>query len=115
MPPPDDAGNPSIDCRGEQRTNTTHASTTDSAARLYKKTKGREVKLAYLGHVPMENPHGLVVDIRVTQATGTAEREAVLAKAERSSSVKPLRAEQSLPVGLLRVDPGAPGQPVPAV
>jgi hypothetical protein len=38
----------------------------------------------------MENPYGLVVDTRVTQATGTAEREAMLAKAERSSSVKPL-------------------------
>jgi hypothetical protein len=30
----------------------------------------------------MENRHGLLVDIRVTQATGTAEREAALAMAE---------------------------------
>jgi transposase len=80
--PPDDAGNPSIDFRGERRTNATHTSTTDPEARLDKKAKGPEAKLAYLGHVLMENRHGLVVDTRVTQATGTAEREAALAMAE---------------------------------
>jgi transposase len=80
--PPDDPGNPSIDFHGERRTNATHASTTDPEARLYKKAKGQEAKLAYLGHVLMENRHGLVVDTRVTQATGTAEREAALAMAE---------------------------------
>jgi IS5 family transposase len=81
-PPPDDLGNPSLDCRGERRTNATHASTTEPEARLYKKAKGQEAKLAYLGHVLMENRHGLVVDTRVTQATGTAEREAAVAMAE---------------------------------
>jgi hypothetical protein len=80
--PPDDAGNPSIDFRGERRTNATHASTTDPEARLYKKAKGQEAKLAYLGHVFMENRHGMIVDTRVTQATGTAEREAAVAMAE---------------------------------
>jgi transposase len=80
--PPDDPGNPSIDFRGERRTNATHASTTDPEARLHKKARGQEAKLAYLGHVLMENRHGLVVDTRVTQATGTAEREAALALAE---------------------------------
>jgi transposase len=68
--PPDDAGNPSIDFRGERRTNATHASTTDPEARLYKKAKGQEAQLSYLGHVLMENRHGLVVDTCVTQATG---------------------------------------------
>ena len=81
-PPPDDPGNPSVDFRGERRTNATHASTTDPEARLYKKATGQEAKLAYLGHVLMENRHGLVVDTQVTQATGTAEREAALAMAE---------------------------------
>ncbi len=80
--PPDDPGNPSIDFRGERRSNATHASTTDPEARLYKKATGQEAKLAYVGHVLMENRHGLVVDTRVTQATGTAEREAALAMAE---------------------------------
>jgi transposase len=84
VPPssPDDPGNPSLDVRGERRTNATHASTTDPDARLYKKAKGQEAKLAYLGHVLMENRHGLVVDTRVTHATGTAEREAALTMAE---------------------------------
>jgi transposase len=81
-PPPDDPSHPSLNFRGERRTNATHASTTDPEARLYKKAKGQEAKLGYLGHVLMENRHGLVVDTRVTQATGTAEREAALAMAE---------------------------------
>jgi IS5 family transposase len=45
---------------------------------LYRKSKGRESKLAYLGHLLMENRHGLVIGARVTQATGTAEREAAV-------------------------------------
>jgi transposase len=76
--PPDDPGNPSVNFRGEKRSNATHASTTDPEARLYKKAKGREAKLGYLGHVLMENRNGLIVDTRLTQATGTAEREAAV-------------------------------------
>jgi hypothetical protein len=76
--PPDDPGNPTVNFRGEQRRNDTHASTTDPEARLYKKASGQEARLAFLGHVLMENRHGLVVQTRLTQATGTAEREASL-------------------------------------
>jgi transposase len=74
--PPTDTGNADVDFRGEPRSNATHESTTDPEARLFKKAKGQEAKLAYLGHVLMENRNGLVVDTRVTQATGTAERDA---------------------------------------
>jgi IS5 family transposase len=78
-PPTDaDAGNPRVDFRGEKRSNDTRVSTTDADAKLYKKAKGREVKLGFLGHVLMENRHGLVVATRLTAATGTAEREAAL-------------------------------------
>jgi hypothetical protein len=63
---------------GEKRTNQTHASTTDPDARLYRNGPGQPAKLAYLGHVLMENRHALVVDTRLTLATGTAEREAAL-------------------------------------
>jgi hypothetical protein len=45
---------------------------------LFKKTSGSEAKLAYLGHLLMENRHGLIVDALVTPATGTAERAAAL-------------------------------------
>jgi len=75
---PDDPGNPTVNFRGEARTNDTHQSTTDPDARLYKKSSGSEAKLAYLGHLLMENRHGLIVDALVTVATGTAEREAAL-------------------------------------
>jgi transposase len=64
---------------GETRSNDTHASTTDPQARLYRKGRGKEAKLCYLGHVLMENRNGLVVDARLTLATGTAEREAAVA------------------------------------
>jgi transposase len=73
--PPDDPGNPTVDFHGERRSNATHQSTTDPDARLYRKGAGREARLCYLGHVLMENRHGLVVDTEVTLATGHAERE----------------------------------------
>lgn len=63
----------------EKRSNATHVSTTDPEARLLRKGYGKESRLSYLGHALMENRCGLVVDGRLTQATGTAEREAALA------------------------------------
>ena len=78
-PPPDDPGNPTVNFRGELRTNQTHASTTDPEARLMRKGAGKEAKLVFAGHALTENRHGLVVDVRVTEATGTAEPEAALA------------------------------------
>jgi transposase len=77
-PPPDPGSNPSVNWRKEKRTNDTHQSRTDPDARLFKKASGAEAKLAYLGHVLTENRNGLVVDVRLTQATGTAERDAAL-------------------------------------
>jgi len=74
--PPPAAG--SRDFRGERRSNETHASTTDPDARLYRRTHHGEAKLAYLGHVLMENRNGLAVGGCVTHATGYAEREAAL-------------------------------------
>src|SRR5712675_2879720 len=68
--PPDDPGNPSVDFHGERRTNATHQSTTDPEARLARKGPGKEAKLSYAGHVQMDNRHGLVVNIRLTQTSG---------------------------------------------
>jgi transposase len=64
------------DFHGERRKNDTHASTTDSEARLFRKGKGKEAKLSFMGHVITENRNGLVVAAETTLATGTAEREA---------------------------------------
>lgn len=86
--PPEDGGrNPTVDFKGEKRSNDTHASTTDPEARLYKKAEGGKARLAYLGHALMENRHGLVVDMETTPATGRGEWEA--AQAMVSRSVKP--------------------------
>jgi transposase len=82
-PPLDDPGNPTVNFRRERRSNATHASPTDPEARLARRGPGREAKLAYHGHVLMENRHGLVVAARVTQATGTAEREVGVSLARR--------------------------------
>ncbi len=81
--PPAEGSNPEVNFRGDKRRNDTHQSTTDPEARLYKKAKGQEAKLGYLGHVLMENRHGLVVNTRLTLATGTAEREAVVEMVRR--------------------------------
>jgi transposase len=76
--PPDDPGNPTVNFHGETRKNDTHASTTDSDAQLSRKGKGKEAKLAYLGHVLLDNRHGLVANVCATAATGTAERDAAV-------------------------------------
>ena len=68
---------------GQRRRNDTHQSTTDPEARLFKKSKGSEAKLGYLGHVLMENRNRLLVQAVVTPATGTAERNAALLLAEK--------------------------------
>jgi transposase len=83
-PPPEDGGsNPTMNFHGEKRSNQTHQSTSDPEAMLFKKSRGSESKLSYLGHVLMENRNGLVVDTRLTRATGTAERDAALEMAAR--------------------------------
>ena len=76
--PPDDPKNPTVNFHGQQRRNDTHQSTTDPEARLYKKAVGREAKLGYLAHLLTENRHGFIVDTAVTDAMGTAERDAAL-------------------------------------
>jgi transposase len=64
------------DFHGEKRTNETHASATDPDARLVRRGRGKEAKLCHMGHLLMENRHGLIVDAMLTSATGTAERDA---------------------------------------
>lgn len=82
QPPADDPGNPTVDFHGEKRSNQTHASTTDADALLARKGNGKEAKLSYSGHVLMENRNGLVADVEVLQANGTAERDAALVMIE---------------------------------
>ena len=76
--PPDDPGNPTVNFRGEKRSNATHESTTDPEARLARKGDGQASRMSYSAHALMENRNGLLVDFRVEQANGFAERETAL-------------------------------------
>ena len=88
--PPDDPSNPTVDFHGEKRSNQTHESTTDPDALLAKKGAGKEAKLSYSGHVLMENRNGLVADVEVLQANGTAEQDAALVMMEQIPGDQPV-------------------------
>jgi transposase len=76
--PPDDPdrGNPTVNYKGQKRSNATHASRTDPQAKLYRKADGERAVLAYLAHVLLDNRHGLVRSTCTTAADGFGEREA---------------------------------------
>jgi transposase len=76
---------------GQSRTNDTHASTSDPDARLYRKSKGAEARLAYLGHLLIENRHGLIVEAMATHADGFAERDAAMLMLQDQGARAPRR------------------------
>jgi transposase len=90
QPPADDPGNPTVNFHGERRSNETHASTTDPEALLAKKGEGKESKLSYTGNLLVENRNGLIVDVEVFQAKGTAERDAALIMLQRLTGTEPV-------------------------
>ncbi len=73
--------------RGRKCLRDTHESRTDPQARLYKKSTAGEAKPSYLGHVIIENRHGLVVAACATQSSTTAEREAALAMLDEMARI----------------------------
>jgi len=77
--PPDDPSNPTVNFRGEKRSNETHESKTDPEARLARKGRGKEARLAYSAHALMENRNGLLVDLQLDIADGRAERRNAIA------------------------------------
>ena len=96
--------NVEVDFHGRKRTNDTPASRTDPEAKLYRKSFGREAKLSHMGHTPAENRHGLIVNITVTAANGTAERTAALdlpgeAKATHKVTAKTVGADKGYDAG----------------
>lgn len=82
--PPDDKGNPTVNFHGEKRSNETHESKTDPEALLARKGPGKEAKLSYSLNGLMENRNGLLVDLRIFTADGTAEREAAIRMLEEA-------------------------------
>ena len=99
-PPPSDedgpgyAGrNPSLNFRGEKRSNTTHQSVTDPDARLTRKTHHGAAFLGYQASVLMENRNGLIVQTDVRATSGHAECEAAL---EMLTLLEPSRRRRTL-------------------
>jgi len=88
--PPDDPGNPTVNFRGEKRSNQTHESKTDPDALLARKSEGKESKLSYSGNLLVENRNGLIVDAEVFVANGTAERDAALIMLEKLPGTQPV-------------------------
>jgi len=88
--PPDDPGNPTVNFRGERRSNETHESTTDPEARLARKGDGKEAKLSYCGNLMTENRHGLITDVELVAPSGTAERMAASTMVERIEGNRPV-------------------------
>src|ERR1035441_3202443 len=82
-PPPDDPGNPTVNFRGEKRSNQTHESETDPDALLARKGAGKEAKLSYSGNLLVENRNGLIVNAELLQANGRAECDAALLMLEQ--------------------------------
>jgi len=76
------------DFRGQTRTNDTHESKTDREAKLMRKGNGQPAKLSFMGHALVENRHGLLVDLRVSAATGYAEREVAIKMADEHIQVE---------------------------
>jgi transposase len=95
-----DPGNPSVNYRGERRTNETHVSGTDPEARLMRKGDGQPAYLCHSGHILMENRNGLCMGVAVDQADGRAERRAAKAL------VRHLRKRHRIHVDTLGMDKG---------
>lgn len=91
--PPEDPGNPTVNWRGQKRSNATHRSTTDPDARLARKSEGEGAVPAYTVNGVMENRHRLLVGIGVERAEGPqAERQGAMglvARAKRKLKLKP--------------------------
>ena len=95
--PGDQGRNKEVNFHGEELGNATHQFVTDGEARLYRKAKGKEAKLSFMGQLLTENRNGLIVQASVSQASGTAEREVALAMldADQSSGRRALGADKN--------------------
>ena len=64
------------DCGDQRRADAMHSLDEHHAAVLPKKADGQKRLMAYLGHLLMDNRHGLIVNACAPAATGTTECEA---------------------------------------
>ena len=84
---PDDR-NPSVNFKGEKRSNQTHESTTDAEAKIYTKSSGIAAKLSYMGHVVMENRNELAVNCLLNEPSWASEHDAAIEMMQGLSSTK---------------------------
>jgi transposase len=70
--------------RGKMLLHDRYGSRTDPEARKFKKSHYGDAKLSHLAHVLMDNRHGVVVDVSVTEATTGAERKAAIKMMRRT-------------------------------
>ncbi|SMF13846.1 IS5 family transposase [Pseudogulbenkiania subflava] len=84
-PPSDGSRNPNVDFHGDKRSNKTHQSRTDPEAKLMRKSSGDASRLCHMAHILMENRNGLIVDVTVSEANGTAERQEALRMLARNA------------------------------
>lgn len=92
-PSDDDPSNPSVNFRGEKRSNATHRSVTDPDARMVRKTRHGAAFLGYQASVLTENRHGLIVQTDVRAPGYHAERDAAL---EMLTLLHPRRGRRTL-------------------
>lgn len=79
-----------MDFKGEALSNESHSSKTDPESMLARRRTGKGAKLSFLGHALTENRNGLILDTRMTRATGTAETEGAIDMLEHVATGKPL-------------------------
>lgn len=84
-PPGDGSRNPNVDFHGDKRSNKTHQSRTDPETKLMRKSSGDASRLCHMAHILMENRNGLIVDVAVSEANGTAERQEALRMLARNA------------------------------
>jgi transposase len=90
-PPPGTGRNGEQNFHGQKRSNETHASTTDPDAWLYRRGRGKEAKLAFMGHALMENRNGLIIGAVATRAIPAMPSACVYASGSRRPSAGPRR------------------------
>jgi hypothetical protein len=88
-PPARGGRNPDVEFRGERRSRETHVSDRPGSAALEKRAQSEAARLCYMGHALVENRHGIVVDMELTQARGGAERAAAIAMVDQMEGRKP--------------------------
>jgi transposase len=81
----DDPGNPTVDWKGQKRSNETHRSTTDPDARIAKKNEKETSAPGYTVNAAMENRHRILTGIGVEIFQGPlSERDGVLSLLDRA-------------------------------